>query len=416
MAKTEKNKYIKMISKGTLILKDLSEELKSDIDIVAESIRKDWRSFESASDKLKNDITAVKELLEINGQIFQYVADDLKTNRDLCLLAISKCGDQYEFVKNKDKDDRNFIIESVTLSGFSLKYMDEKYRNDFEIAKIAINQSGYSFEFISERLRNNRELLIDSVKQLKSGYKLQYASLNLKSDKNLILELLDYVNESKWMLLHASDNIKTNKEVVLKAVRIEGSTLEFAALELQSSRDVVYEAVLQNYNSLRYAAAEILDDIEFLNKIIELPKRKFESIGYDILTYGSESVKKNREMILKIVRLDGHDFLSVIDEFRSDEQIICSAIISNGISGRIAKHIIPNENSFLKYIIKISNIATYRPEKYETNLLTTKDRVLTILSVYYDSSKEGLWLSIPEIFKNDQDIKLKIHEIEFQKM
>ena len=40
MTKVEKNKYIKLITKGTLILKDLSEELKSDKEIVAESIKK----------------------------------------------------------------------------------------------------------------------------------------------------------------------------------------------------------------------------------------------------------------------------------------------------------------------------------------------------------------------------------------
>ena len=45
MTKSEKNKYLKLISKGTLILKDLSEELKSDKEIVAESIKKDGSTF-----------------------------------------------------------------------------------------------------------------------------------------------------------------------------------------------------------------------------------------------------------------------------------------------------------------------------------------------------------------------------------
>ena len=52
----EKNKYLKLISKGTLILKDLSEELNSDKEIVAESIKKDFTSFEFASESLKNEL------------------------------------------------------------------------------------------------------------------------------------------------------------------------------------------------------------------------------------------------------------------------------------------------------------------------------------------------------------------------
>jgi hypothetical protein len=403
MTKSEKDKFIKLIKKGDFELKDLSLELKNDKDIIRESIIKNWRSFEFVDEILKNDVSFVKECLEINGQIFEFVSDEIKGKRDLCLFAISKSGEQYRFVKNQDKNDKAFIIEAVSLSGFSLKYMDECYKDNLEIAKIAVNESGFSFEYVSEKLRNNKELLIDAVKQSKSGYCFQHASLELKSDKLFVIELLGYIdnNQCNWLLKCSADSIKSDKEIAIEFVKKNGSALEFVSQELKNSKEVVYEAVSQYSAALQYSSELILDNLEFLENLLAT----FD-VGYSILDCGSKRVKKNRDIIFKIIQKDGNLFPYLEKEFKSDEELICAAIVSVGNASRIANHIIPKGNDFLDYIKKIES-SLGSTDYYNSKLLTTKERVLTILSVYYDSSKEGLWHSIPEIFKNDQDLKFK---------
>ena len=416
MIKSEKNKYIKMIVKGTLQLKNLSEELKSDKDIVEESIKKDWSSFQFASESLKNDINAVKEFLLINGQIFQFTSDELKINRELCLLAIKESrGNQYQFVKNLDKEDREFIKESVMLAGSSIEFVTDKYKDDFEIAKIAVNQTGYAFKYLSKNLKNNSELLIDSVKQLKNGYILDCASDELRTNINLILELLDYVEESKWLIKNSHEDIKNNFEIILKAVKIYGNALEFASLEIKNSKKIVNEAVLQDYSSIKYASPEILDDLEFLFQILDLPKREFQRLGYNILISGSERVKNNRDLVIKILKRDGHNFLSLIDDFLSDEELVCIAICNVGHAARISKKIIPKNNEFLKYIMDLNEHILYgKYEYYKTELLTSKERVLTILNVHYKNYDNKFKNSIPKEFLNEIEISNKINELELK--
>lgn len=413
MTKSERNKFIKQIEKGSLELKDFSEEIKSDKEIVAASIKKDFTSFKFASDTLKSDISSIKEFLNINGAIFQYISDELKADRELCLLAIKGRGEQYQFAKNKDKNDKQFIVECVKLNGFSIKYMSDEIKDDFEVAKIAVGQPGYAFDYLSERLRNNYELLIDSVKQNKHGHMLKTASLELRSDEKLISELLNYVERNNKLIEYSSDNIKANHEIVLKAVKISGWDLKFVSSELKNSKDIVYAAVLENYESLKYASTEILDDLEFLNKLAELPRRDFQSLP--ILSCGSERVKNNRDLILKIMKTDGSEFVNLNDEFRSDEEIICTAIINVGHAARISPYIIPNGNEFLKYIIDLndSNSNGYSSYNYgyKTELLISRERVLTVLNVNYSAFRYNKD-SIPKQFMEDIEIINKINEKE----
>jgi hypothetical protein len=123
------------------------------------------------------------------------------------------------------------------------------------------------------------------------------------------------VEESHWLIQKSHEDIKNNFDIILKAVKISGNALGSASSEIKNSKKIVIEAVLQNYDSIQYASPEILDDLEFLSQILDLPKREFESLEYYILTSGSERVKNNRDLVIKILKRDGHGFLSLIDDF-----------------------------------------------------------------------------------------------------
>lgn len=118
MNNAEKNKIIKLIDKGTVELKNLSNDLKCEKDIVSKSIEKDWKSFEYAANELKMDLEYIYEALKIDGRIFFYLSDNLKMNRELCLASVGYSPENYEFIKCKDKHDRGFIMEAITLNGF----------------------------------------------------------------------------------------------------------------------------------------------------------------------------------------------------------------------------------------------------------------------------------------------------------
>lgn len=409
MEKSEKKKFLKLIEKGKLELKDLSSELRNDKDIVKEFIKSVYSHnaiksdhFEFASESLKNDLEFIKECLEFNGYIFKYVSDELKKNRELCLLAISKVDTNYQYCKNNDKNDRDFMIESVSLAGGSLLAMDAIAKDDFEIAKIAVNQDGMTFLYLSERLRNNKELLIDSVKQQKSGYCLKEASMELKSDVSLMVELLDYESKICWILQNAADNIKSNKKVVLKAVSLDGRNLEYAADELQNDKEVVFVAVSNDSKSISYASESILNDLNFYELLTQIDGIEIRNLNYFIINNSKNKIL-NRNLIINMLEKNGETFERLNEEYKSDEEIIFTALRFSSTPSNIVKHIVSNNNTFLEYLILLNKQNPLG--NYKTELLTSKERLLMAMHVYYVPSYPGLFKSIPDELKNDIDVK-----------
>ena len=73
------------------------------------------------------------------------------------------------------------------------------------------------------------------------------------------LELVKRVN---FDLEYASDELKNDREVVMKAVNQRGCASEYASDELRNDREVVMEAVKQNGCALKYASDEVKSENE----------------------------------------------------------------------------------------------------------------------------------------------------------
>ena len=67
-------------------------------------------------------------------------------------------------------------------------------------------------------------------------------------------------------LEYASEELRNNKEVVLEAVKKNGSALEYASERLQADKDVVLAAVKQYGDSIVYANwdSDVLYDREII--------------------------------------------------------------------------------------------------------------------------------------------------------
>ena len=59
---------------------------------------------------------------------------------------------------------------------------------------------------------------------------MQYASDELKNDKNIVMEA---VKQYGGALYFASDELKNDKSIVMEAVKQDGSALDFASDELK---------------------------------------------------------------------------------------------------------------------------------------------------------------------------------------
>ena len=110
-----------------------------------------------------------------------------------------------------------------------------------------VKRNGHYLQYASEELKNNKEVVLEAVKQ--NGNALQYTSKELKNDKEVVLIS---VEENGYALQFASEILKNDKEVVLEAVKQNGNAFEFASEILRIDKVFISELIKQNIFIYRF--------------------------------------------------------------------------------------------------------------------------------------------------------------------
>jgi hypothetical protein len=74
---------------------------------------------------------------------------------------------------------------AVKHDGYALQFASEDLKNDRELVLAAVNRSSQALSFSSERLRNDREVVLAAVS--KQGNEMRYASEELKNDNEILI-------------------------------------------------------------------------------------------------------------------------------------------------------------------------------------------------------------------------------------
>ena len=84
---SNKQEVLEQVKKQGFFLKNASDKLKDDYDVVLAAVKEDGKSLQFASDRLKNDFNIVLAAVKEDGLSIQY-APDLSNNQDIVIEAI----------------------------------------------------------------------------------------------------------------------------------------------------------------------------------------------------------------------------------------------------------------------------------------------------------------------------------------
>ena len=168
-----------------------------------------------------------------------------------------------------------------------LEYASLKLKADKEVVLAAVTQNGMALHYASMGLRADRDVMLAAVTQY--GKALKYASKGLRADREVVLAAVTQYG----LALHYVPMELRDREVVLAAVTEYGHALQYASEELQRNIEVVLAAVTQNGMALQYASRELQGDREVVLAAVAqngLP-----------LEYASEGLQGDREVVLTAV-------------------------------------------------------------------------------------------------------------------
>jgi len=167
-------------------------------------VEADWHCLRKAPGHIRADSDVVLKAVQIKGRALRYAAPEPRADRDVVLAAVRQ-------------------------EGAALRYASAELRADPEVASLAVSGSPSALIDAADELQRDRDFVLGALQADPTGSVLRYAKREIRSDRDM----------------------------VLAAVRRSWRALEHIPERFLSDSEVVNAAVLQNLEALKYVAATV---------------------------------------------------------------------------------------------------------------------------------------------------------------
>lgn len=214
-----------------------------------------------------------------------------------------------QYIPDKLLDNKEFVKELMKINGtgFKLGKINERYGNDREIAEESLENGELTWYYFGDELKNDKELAIKALRKnaniyqnmiflhndeeatkiavKEDGNNLEYTSLNENEE---IVDLA--MHEDKRAYKYAGTKYRsTNRDAALKAVRYDGSLLQFVEGKLKEDESISLVALTASIGqdeAFQYLSTDLSNKKSFLNeakkrieKIIAKERQRFDEDG-----------------------------------------------------------------------------------------------------------------------------------------
>ncbi len=204
---------------------------------------------------------------------------------------------------------------------------------------------------------------------------------------------------TNYLLKDAQEEIKSNKEIILQAVKSSGLNIEYASESLKNDREIVMAAVQNNGRSLNYVLKEFGSDREVVLEALGNDGSIIRELSYGMkkdreivmkaikndgsaLKFASESLKNDREIALFSVNCVGSNLMYLNDDFRRDDEIILLSLKS-----KLNGYFYPHFNFLPKYKIKNKELLSAILKRSDLNEILKRSDLLKLHGSYFKLNK-----------------------------
>ena len=267
------------------------------------------------------------EALKNSVHCLEYASERLRSDKKIVLLGLfptKKEGlDVYpmhlSYASDKIKNDKEFILSLVKKSSQFLEFVSDELKDDEEVVLTALQTdcfSLYAFEHASERLKSSKEMIY-KVAAIRPNY-IHFMSDELKDDEEFLLDLLN--KHPNLSLQIASDRLKNKKSFVKEFVSKSGWNIVHCSNELRDDDEIALEAVSDVGDTFGDLSPRLKEDIGLFRIAMETIKNKH------VLYHVSPDLFKDTELLKKAVKINGMVYQYAKKEDRENPEIALDAV------------------------------------------------------------------------------------------
>ncbi len=247
---------------------------------------------------------------------------------------------------------------------------------------------------IDKTLMEDRKFMLDAV--MINGNILKYASDFMRADREIVLRSVQNSRSKGESLQYADQKLKSDEYIVLQGIKNNSSfwkkVLNYADESLKRNTDFMLTVIKKYGAALNYADETLRKDKNFILKSV---KRNGGA-----LAYVDEEFKKDKEIVLEAVKNDGRALAYADEEFKKDKEIVLEAVKNNeGTALEYADETLKIDNEIVLEALKNGSYAL----KYADEILEISKEV--ILRIVQCDEKALMYAS--EKIKGNKDVVLE---------
>lgn len=225
-----------------------------------------------------------------------------------------------------------------------------------------------------------------------NGASLYYATADQKNDEGIVLTA---VSENGKSLKYASEALKNNENIVLAAVSNYGNALKYASEKMRLNRNIVLAAAKKRCSVQYIPLAFLNNDEEIISIILDRPSETKYS-----LNLGNETIRNNREIVMKAVRKNGLNLAFANPILQNDMELVKVAANEHFLALSYTQLNIFDLKDIIFEIFKGYKFRWY----YKVHNSTLNNSKYSLLAAIYFNVHN--WHKADDTYKNDKELML----------
>lgn len=180
--------------------------------VLASILSKDVESLNDAPEAAKRDKEIVSRAVEKCGLNIKHASDDLKDDDDIAEKAFAQNPAAFSFFSPRIRKDKAWCIRAC--QGCYLNFLDgvdDSLKGDEDVVRAAIQNRPTVIRAASDVIKNNKDLLINLLAGYGVSIFINGASDELKEDKEFILRAIGICSK---VFEHISETLKEDQDII----------------------------------------------------------------------------------------------------------------------------------------------------------------------------------------------------------
>lgn len=206
------------------------------------------------------------------------------------------------------------MIHDILEGNLLKENIPEEWLSDRDIIIACIRNHPDALSWIPEKNRGDREIVRISISY---GYQclIEYASEELKNDKDFIIELLmgKCINREP-LFQYVPESFKEDDEKMIQVIKLWPYAIKYASNRLKNDQNIILQVMKRYLPNLEHASDEIKNEALFFLRAIE--------VNHKAIHYFHPLLKNNRNLLVKAIEQSPCVFVELTNKQRTNKYII----------------------------------------------------------------------------------------------